>query len=509
MHLGTVLSRHARYAPGRIAVVHDGQRLSYAAFDTRVNKLAQALLGTGLRKGDRIACILPNGLEILDLYWAAAKTGTVVVPLSPLLTAQTAAALAAHSGASMILVGPDHATSLTAFREALPQLTPGYLIAVGFSAAGTTDYNDLLGRSNGSAPPDPNCDDEDPLMIIYSSGTTGDPKGITLSHYVRTMYCTLYGAAWRMTPESISLHAGSLVFNGSFMTMLPSFFLGGTYILHREFDADAVLDAIEREHVTHMVAVPSQLIAMFNSPRFDPARLASLEALISLGATLHLPMKERIVAALPGRFYEMYGLAEGFMTILDRNDPPEKLGSVGTPPPFFEMRILGENGQEAGVGEVGEIIGRGPILMSGYHGRPDLTDKAIVDGWLYSGDLGYVDEDGYLFLVDRKKELIKSGGVSVYPRDIEDLTVQHPAVRDVAVFGVPHGQWGETPVAAVTLAAGTNIAAADLKVWINERVGAKFQRVSDVLVLETFPKNAAGKTLKRVIRDNYLMGSGR
>jgi len=199
----------------------------------------------------------------------------------------------------------------------------------------------------------------------------------------------------------------------------------------------------------------------------------------------------------------MYGLAEGFMTILDPTDPTEKLGSVGTPPPFFEMRIAGPDGRDVDRGEVGEIVGRGPIMMSGYHNRKDLTDKAVMGGWLHSGDLGYVDNDGYLFLVDRKKDLIKSGGVSVYPKDIEEIILRHPAVREAAVFGVPNDKWGETPVAAVLLAEATAATADELIAWTNANVSAKFQRISDLRVFADFPRNAAGKTLKRVIRDQF------
>jgi acyl-CoA synthetase (AMP-forming)/AMP-acid ligase II len=170
------------------------------------------------------------------------------------------------------------------------------------------------------------------------------------------------------------------------------------------------------------------------------------------------------------------------------------------------MRILDEHGAEQPVNTVGEIAGRGPILMKGYYGRPDLTEKAIVDGWLRSGDLGYVDPDGYLLLVDRKKELIKSGGVSVYPRDIEEVISQHPQVKDVAVFGVPHERWGETPVAAVVLSEAAHVEADELKSWINSRVSARYQRIFAIKVMPSFPRNAAGKTLKRVIRDDYLRG---
>ena len=200
----------------------------------------------------------------------------------------------------------------------------------------------------------------------------------------------------------------------------------------------------------------------------------------------------------------MYGLTEGFVTVLDRDDAVRKAGSVGVPPPLYEMRIVDDSGNDLPAGEVGEIIGRGPITMPGYFQRPDLTAEAIKDGWLYSGDLGYVDEEGFLFLVDRKKDLIISGGVNVYPRDIEELVVQHPDVTDVAVFGVAHDRWGETPVAAVVLRAGAIVTGEQIRDWVNERVAARFQKVEEVLVRPTFPRSVAGKTLRRVIRDDFL-----
>jgi acyl-CoA synthetase (AMP-forming)/AMP-acid ligase II len=209
------------------------------------------------------------------------------------------------------------------------------------------------------------------------------------------------------------------------------------------------------------------------------------------------------VEALPGRFYELYGLTEGFMTILDKTDAPRKLASVGVPPGLIEMRLLDEAGRDVGPGHVGEICGRGPLLMSGYYKRPDLTAQAIVDGWLHSGDLGYLDEDGYLHLVDRKKDMIISGGVNVYPRDIEEVIVQHEAVRETAVFGVADPKWGETPVAAVVLRQPGAATPHELLAWVNARVAAKFQRVSDLWIIDDFPRNIAGKTLKRMLIEQY------
>ena len=189
--------------------------------------------------------------------------------------------------------------------------------------------------------------------------------------------------------------------------------------------------------------------------------------------------------------------------MLDRDDARRKSGSVGVPPPFYALRIVGDDGRDLPAGEVGEILGRGPITMPGYYNRPDLTAQALAGGWLHTGDLGYVDDDGFLFLVDRKKDMIDSGGVKVYPKDIEEIAARHPAVREVAVFGIPHDKWGETPVAAVVLRAGEAVDAEVLRAWINARVAAKYQRVDRVLVMADFPRNAAGKTLKREMRAAY------
>ena len=344
--------------------------------------------------------------------------------------------------------------------------------------------------------------DQDPYNIIYSSGTTGLPKGIVHTHYVRAMYCTHFSSSFRIHPESVILHTGSIVFNGSFLTLMPAMYLGATYILHPQFEAEAMIRTIEEEKVTHVDTVPAQIIGLLNSPNFGLKTCGSLECLICLGAPLHKEHKEELHRKLPGRFYELYGLTEGFVTILDKNDFPAKLSSVGCCPPFYEMKIMNDQREEVPVGQVGEIVGRGPILMPGYYKRPDLTEKAIIDGWLYTGDMGFVDEEGYLSLVDRKKDMIISGGINVYPKDIEEIVVQHPAVRETAVFGIPHEKWGETPVAAVILNQPGNISEEELKDWINKRVGAAYQRVNKVVFMKDFPRSTAGKTLKRVLRED-------
>jgi long-chain acyl-CoA synthetase len=260
---------------------------------------------------------------------------------------------------------------------------------------------------------------------------------------------------------------------------------------------------VREERATHVMMVPSQILALVNAPEFTADAVASLEMVGTVGAPLHKEHKEALLRHFDGRLYELYGLTEGFITILDREDYARKIGSVGVPAAFCDMRIVDEAGRDVPPGTIGEIAGRGPFLMSGYYNRPELTSQAIVDGWLRSGDMGRVDEDGFLYLVDRKKDMLISGGVNVYPRDIEEIIVQHPAVHEAAVFGVPDARWGEVPFAAILLRPGQPETAEALTAWINERVEAKYQRVRGVVIKDAFPRSTAGKTLKRELREPY------
>ncbi|MFZ3189748.1 MAG: AMP-binding protein [Candidatus Sulfotelmatobacter sp.] len=507
MNIGALLPAHARYRPNHTAVVFENCRLSFRELNARVNRLANALLNLGVNKGDKLATILPNCLNLLETYWAAAKIGLVVVPLSPLLRGKALVTLLQDSDTGTIIAGPDYSDILTSTRPELRNIPERRFIVAGPSrVAGFESYDELTRGASEATSPHIELLDSDPYNIIYSSGTTGSPKGIVLTHGIRALYCMLFASTFRMTPESVVLHAGSIVFNGSFLTLMPAMYLGATYILHKNFDPRTFVETVEREKVTHVMMVPSQIVALLGSPHFSQDALQSLEMIGTVGAPLHLEHKEKLNRCLPGRFYELYGLTEGFMTVLDKNHYASKPTSVGPPQPFFEMRIVTEQGKEAAPGEIGEIVGRGPALMPGYYKRPDLTAQAIVDGWLHTGDLGYVDEDGFLYLVDRKKDMMISGGINVYPKDIEEVIVQHPAVREVAVFGIPSDKWGETPLAAVILHQPDSLTAEELCNWINDRVDAKNQRVSAVRIMEDFPRSAAGKTLKRILREPYWAG---
>lgn len=375
LELATLIPRHARYRPDATAVIFEDTRLSYRQFSGRVARVGNMLRGLGLGRGDKVATALANSLELLELYWAVPAIGAAVVPLSPLLLPAGLASLLRGSDARRLITQASMLPVLREIRDDLPE----HVLLIDSDSSEFGDYHALAAAQPETLVPGAVTSD-DLFNIMFTSGTTGVPKGIMHTHFVRTMYCTLMAAAFRVTPESRSLHTGAIVFNGAFVTLMATFYHGGTYILQRQFDPEAAIATIEHERVTHTMLVPSQIVALLNAPGFDPARLASLECVLSLGAPLLQQDKDRLNALLPGRLYELYGLTEGFVTILDRDDVARKSGSVGVPPPFYDLRIVRDDGSDAAPGEIGEIGGRGPISPP----RPSATAGSTPATWAMS-----------------------------------------------------------------------------------------------------------------------------
>jgi acyl-CoA synthetase (AMP-forming)/AMP-acid ligase II len=499
--IGSLLEHRARYHPHKTALVCEGERVSFAQHRERVMRCAAALQALGLRRGDAVAMFMGNCAALVELYRASALLGLVSVPISPLLQAAGVAVVLRDSGAAAVFSQPSLQPVLDALRAEFPQLTADRWVMTG-PAAGYVEYAALAAAAPRLVDFEA-VDPDTPFNIMYSSGTTGAPKGIVLTHRIRTAYALQFAAAFAVRTDSVVLHAGSLVFNGAFTTLMPAWLQGCTYVLCRQFAAADFIETVRRESVTHVMLVPSQIAAILTASNFSREALASLKMVCSLGAPLPHEHRQRLQEVLPGAVYELYGLTEGFATVLDGADTAAHPGTVGIPLPFHELRIVDEGGSEVAPGSVGEITGRGPLLMPCYHRQPALTERAIVNGWLRTGDLGSVDADGFLHLVDRAKDLIISGGVNVYPRDIEEVASRHPAVLEAAVFGVPDPKWGERPVAAVLLRPGSTVDAAALCAWINANVAARYQRVHEVSICAEFPRNAAGKTLKRELRERW------
>ncbi|MGH8027362.1 MAG: class I adenylate-forming enzyme family protein [Pseudoxanthomonas sp.] len=504
--VGSLLDHWARYRPEKTALIFGGRRISFAEHLQRVRQCAAALQAMGLVQGDAVVAFMGNRVELLELYRACALLGLVMVPASPLLQASGLAMVVADSSAKAVFSQHSLQTVLDSVRTQFPAIGNGSWIMVDPAHKPYAAYEALL----ATAPPlraAEAVDPETPFNIMYSSGTTGTPKGIVLNHRIRMAYALQLSAALAVRTDSVVMHSGSLVFNGAFTTLMPAWLQGCTYLLEPQFDAASFIDTVRRESVTHAMMVPSQVAAMLSAPNFSGAALASLRMLCTVGAPMPQEHRQRLLELLPGAVYELYGLTEGFATVLDGADAAAHPGSVGIPLPFHELRIVDAALADVATGTIGEILGRGPILMPGYHRQPELTRAALVDGWLRTGDMGFLDDAGFLHLVDRQKDLIISGGVNVYPRDIEETIARHPAVREAAVFGMPDSRWGESPVAAVLLKHGHRIEAQELLAWVNANVSARFQRLRELQVHDDFPRNAAGKTLKRELRDRLLEAS--
>jgi acyl-CoA synthetase (AMP-forming)/AMP-acid ligase II len=503
---GELIRLHARQRPNHPALIEGERRVSFATLDAMMDRIAATLQRAGIRATEAIAICAGSSLEYAAVFLGALRAGVAVAPLAPSSTPQTIADMAANSEARLFFVDAAVAAELAPVRGriAVPW------IALDESATGTP-FSQWLAPA-GSRPVPVTIRPEWPFNIIYSSGTTGTPKGIVQPHGMRWVHAQRardhgYG------PDAVTLVSTPLYSNTTLVSFFPAVVLGGTAVLMPKFDAGRYLELAQRHRATHTMLVPVQYARLMAHPGFDRTDLSSYRMKFCTSAPFAAALKADILRRWPGGLIEYYGMTEGGGTVVLRaHEHPDKLATVGQPAEGHDIRLIDEAGREVAPGEIGEVVGHSPAMMKGYHRQPEKTREAewyAPDGkrFIRTGDVGRFDAEGFLTLMDRRKDMIISGGFNVYPSDLEAVLVQHPAVAEAAVVGVASQRWGETPVAFVVArvgAGGTAIpAAGELRDWANQRLG-KTQRIAAVEIVDALPRSAIGKILKRELRDTFV-----
>ncbi len=506
-----LFANHAQHSPDKAAVVCAGVQRSWRQFDRNMNRVANTLLANGLQKGQKVALLMGNSVEMLEVLFGVVRAGGCVVPLSGLLTADQLAVLIDDCDAVWGFASAEFQQRLDGVRDQLDKIPDDHWIEFDFPAgAGQTGswtpLADWLKDATDQHPPVA-LSMHDEFNIIYSSGTTGLPKGIVQTHRARQHWAFSNAIEMGFNSASRALTTTALYSNGTWLMMLPVLFTGGTLHVMPAFDAAVFLETIQQQQITHTFMVPAQYIMVLDQPQLNSSDLSSLKTVLSAGSPLRRDTKQQIMQRISTGLYELYGFSEGFATLLKPHQHGKKFASVGTPVLGFDMKILDDAGQQCAVGEAGEIAGYGAGLMKEYYKRPQQTAELIWRdslgrSFLRSGDIGRVDEDGFLHLLDRKKDMIISGGLNVFPSDVEEIVGRHPAVADVTVIGVPHEKWGESCLALVIPDADLDVNEQQLLDWANANL-ARHQRLHAVEFRDDFPRNALGKVLKRLLREPY------
>jgi long-chain acyl-CoA synthetase len=484
---------------GEKSALIDAQRtISYAELDRLMDRIAAALQRDGVGKAEVAAICATTSATYGATFLGILRAGAVVAPLAPSSTPESLVLQLKDCGAKVFFLDKGVAEALAGVMDEVSALR----VALDGSDAGVPLEAWLAPED--AKPVLHEIDPDQGFNIIYSSGTTGTPKGIVQPHRMR------WGQIRRgvYPSDAVTLISTPLYSNTTLVSFLPTVSNGGTAVLLGKFDVEQFLQLSEKHRVTHAMLVPVQYRRLLAHPDFDKYDLSSYRMKFSTSAPFAAELKAEVLRRWPGGLVEYYGMTEGGGSCgLLCHEFPDKLHTVGRPLPGHDIRLIDENGKEVPQGEIGEVVGRSGAMMVGYHNQPGKTSDAewwSPEGLRYirTGDVGRFDEDGFLTLMDRKKDMIISGGFNIYPSDLEAEVMQHPAVLEVAVVGVPSEQWGETPVAFVALKPGQDIAAEELKTWVNARLG-KTQRLADLKIVESLPRSHIGKVLKRELRDSY------
>ena len=491
MNLGALGDENVRKYGEYPSLVFEGRQWTNVEQQREAAKLANALRRLGVGVGDRVVVLLPNCPEVLQAYGAIFRSGAVAVPVIFLLSAEEVRHILGDSGAKVAITSPELLSKVEGF--------DGTIVLVGGEAAGAIAWPDLLAREPDTFPMVDRADD-DLAVILYTSGTTGKPKGVALSHGNLESNARSAASLWELDREQWNLAVLPLSHSYGLTVMNSGNILGTRAVLLRWFNPEPVLDAIRQYRVQSMAGVPTMFVYLLHYPEADRFDTSSMRSWASGAAPLPVEIVEPFERKFGGRLLEGYGLTEASPVVsAHRVSGTRKLGSVGTPIPGVEVRILDDEDREVPRGEVGEVCVRGGNVMLGYYGLPDETAKTLRNGWLHTGDMGRVDEDGFLFIVERKKDLIIRGGFNIYPREVEDVLYAHPKIAEAAVVGVSDPLMGEEVRAWVAPKSGVDVAADEVIAFCQKRL-AKFKCPREVRFVTALPKSPVGKILRKELR---------
>ena len=507
MNLGQMLKINARHFPTTTALKDKDRSFTYPETNSRVNRLSHSLVGIGLKKGDKVAVLLENCIEIIEIYLAVAKTGIIIVPMNFRLVGKDIDYIVNNSDAKALIVDNEFAPVIDEIKPGLVNISKERYIVVGQERPGYREYESFI-KDSSENEPDAQVLPGDTWILIYTSGTTGKPKGAIRSHESHLSFYFINAVDFGFTHHGICLNVMPLCHINSTFFTFTFLYIGGTVYVHpaRSFKAEEILGIIEKEKITFISLIPTHYNLILNvPPEARKYNVGSIKKLLCSSAPVRKSMKLAIMDFFQGvELYEGYGSTEaGIVTVLKPEDQLRKLGSIGYESIGTDfIKIINMEGKEAGVGEVGELYSRGPMLFDGYYKLPEKTAASFRGEWFSAGDMAKKDEDGFYQIVDRKDNMIITGGEHVYPSEVEEVIGGHPCVFDTAVISVPDDKWGEKVVAIVIPKA--DIDEKTLIDYCKDKL-ASFKRPKQILFIkpDEMPRTPTGKILHRVLRENY------
>jgi acyl-CoA synthetase (AMP-forming)/AMP-acid ligase II len=515
MNLGRYITRSAKYFSGQPAMIFEGKKISYEELDKRTNRLARGFYALGMEKGDRVAIQAWNRPEIAETEVACYKAGMVRIPINARLSPAETSGILNNAEVQTILADRQHLEPLLETRRSLE--TVRNFIDLDGALPGAQSFEKFLAGSRDDGL-EVEVGAEDLAVLTYSSGTTGKLKGIMQSYGNRMAMIrkALMFPEVRIRPGDTFIHVGPIT-HVSGMLLMPLFFTGGCNLILNRFDLDMLLETIQREKVNYTMVVPAMINFLLAYPKATQYKFDSLKGIFYGAAPIAPARVEQAIDLFGPILFQGYGMSEttSFVTVLTAGEHsaalknnPGRLGSCGRPVFETEVRVVNEKGEEVSPGEMGEITARGPDIMKGYYKDPELTGKTIVNGWIQSGDMAKVDEEGYIYIVDRKTEMIISGGFNIYPSEIEQVLYRHPAVLEACVLGVPDDKWGEAIKAVVVLKKGES-ATEEVLIEHCRAALSGYKKPKSVDFVAELPKNPNGKIARKTVKEKYWAGKDR